>query len=457
LHLLKGVTQTQLHSRLNQKQKQVLLDGLQDHTKQLMQWPSPGYDPVQALSLLKRARAVLPHTFAMETLFQNLQRSRQSQEQILSEGFQDAVSKGRLCNKSPALLMLNTQLQKTQSSNCAKTMNEYGVYLQKLNPELFDSFKPVLLNTLARLSSLALYRGDGPMLSNIYKYAALHFDHELIKKYGIVLSPAPSESILDNSLKSQSTSAAPFNVDQILHSAESKTQAYFDYFQSFITTRQGSLPATLSTPKKIDPCWLKGSATLLCQDQFSQGQGPALSSLVVDIGTSSYRLAVARYELAWRDLADFCQQKKCQVLPDDRWLEPVFNMPAAQINSYLQWLSSNTGHEYRLMRINEWHAIANPYGFLNDLVTDGQETQTPTCEQLGYQLQGFALARISTLQGTVDRHGLHNLADLSPEIVIDGVHNILVPGRFEKRRRCRIGTSPDDYPYGAYRIVRVVE
>lgn len=196
-----------------------------------------------------------------------------------------------------------------------------------------------------------------------------------------------------------------------------------------------------------------------CQDQFSDGVGPALAAVwLADarVGQEAYGLAVSRYELAWQDLDVFCQKRACGKLVKARSDGPALQLPEVVLEGYLEWLSQRTGYTYRLLRLEEWRLMADPLGLMDGLIgLDGQPAAR-TCQEMGYESKGAKLASTSVFQGRYNRFGIYNLSDLSPEIVISGAQYLLVPGRFERFRRCRIGASAYEYPYAAYRVARSV-
>lgn len=98
-----------------------------------------------------------------------------------------------------------------------------------------------------------------------------------------------------------------------------------------------------------------------CADRLASG-GEAPTMVVVK-GDSSALLVVGKYEVSNGDFRRFCEATgQCSGLslgPDNM---PVHNIPLAKAEAYIDWLSAQTGHEYRLPTEREWFAAASAGG-----------------------------------------------------------------------------------------------
>ncbi|MCC8536843.1 bifunctional serine/threonine-protein kinase/formylglycine-generating enzyme family protein [Xanthomonas codiaei] len=116
-----------------------------------------------------------------------------------------------------------------------------------------------------------------------------------------------------------------------------------------------SVAATPAPPRKPDdPCRISapsgGAAT--CSDALGEhGRGPELAVLP----KPGRALAMMRREISVADFALFCADtQRCRVSRWTRKSAPVDNVSVALIRDYAAWLSSVSGHTYRLPRDAEW-------------------------------------------------------------------------------------------------------
>lgn len=115
--------------------------------------------------------------------------------------------------------------------------------------------------------------------------------------------------------------------------------------------------------KSRDPCdvSLAGLGSrgkrAICKDKLKvSGSGP---ELVVIPGSSKLKLfAIGKYEVTVAELNAFCKaSKSCSVLNKDTEM-PISDIPLSRAESYLRWLSQQTGKKYRLPNKPEWvHAV----------------------------------------------------------------------------------------------------
>ncbi|MCO1332919.1 bifunctional serine/threonine-protein kinase/formylglycine-generating enzyme family protein [Microbulbifer sp. OS29] len=98
-----------------------------------------------------------------------------------------------------------------------------------------------------------------------------------------------------------------------------------------------------------------------CHDRLADGsKGPAM---VVIKGLSGRPLAVGKYEVSSTELAQFCRiAGQCEEETPTASDLPVNNVSLATAESYLSWLSDETGYRYRLPSEQEWFAAASARG-----------------------------------------------------------------------------------------------
>ncbi|MCW8126049.1 bifunctional serine/threonine-protein kinase/formylglycine-generating enzyme family protein [Microbulbifer halophilus] len=99
-----------------------------------------------------------------------------------------------------------------------------------------------------------------------------------------------------------------------------------------------------------------------CADHLAGG-GEAPVMVVVK-GDSNKPLVVGKYEISNGDYRHFCESTgQCDDLsslgPDNM---PLNNISLAQAQAYIDWLSEQTGHQYRLPTEREWFAAASAGG-----------------------------------------------------------------------------------------------
>ena len=228
--------------------------------------------------------------------------------------------------------------------------------------------------------------------------------------------------------------------------------------------RQSALAAFGEQPALVrvdlDPCalqYLVGHGTEpgrsgFCVDVLDgDAQGPRL--VVVPYPGSAaddpnpVRFAIGKYEVSRRELGAFCRATgECDVAGADD--VPAHGITADFAQRYAAWLSRETGRQYRLPTLAEWHAAAGvPDPNRNCLV------------QLAGVDRGGALW--PSTSGAVNAFGLVNAFGNVQEWVIDGDRMLAAGGAFaDPLERCVAGfTRPHDGSADAqtgFRLVREV-
>jgi formylglycine-generating enzyme required for sulfatase activity len=210
---------------------------------------------------------------------------------------------------------------------------------------------------------------------------------------------AKTESVPSGPASAATVSSAP--------KAEPTTQA-----APQSTPQVAAQPAT-STPGSGTTCTaaLAGYGTRsrgVCFDTLPSGRGPEL--VVVPAGGGIAKpFAVGRFEVSAADYAQFCKQSgKCQSAGAQADL-PLTDVPVADAQRYVEWLSATTGFVYRLPTDAEWTYIANAPG--------GSTERDFNCvvEINGQQIRGFALGSVRS--GKPNGWGLYNLVGNAQEWV----------------------------------------
>ena len=128
----------------------------------------------------------------------------------------------------------------------------------------------------------------------------------------------------------------------------------------------GALPGLAEL--KLDPCGmrylvgngLRAGGAGVCTDEIAASAAvgsatdPTNIELVVVPGQNpGERFAISRLELAWSDLAAFCEATGNCMLPVDP-SQPVTSAPVTLIEQFATWLSTESGYTYRLPTRGEW-------------------------------------------------------------------------------------------------------
>ncbi len=156
--------------------------------------------------------------------------------------------------------------------------------------------------------------------------------------------------------------------------------------------RLGDLPAVAGI--SLDPCIRENR----CQDPLSVGLGPEL--VVVSDPSGHPKYAVTQ-EISGRDFAEFCATTELDCSEIDMAL-PVVGLAPQIVERFAAWLSTATGYQYRLPRVEEWAEFG-----------DAASTGTVNC---GGGL--FKAKRLGTpTSGRPDERGLHHVLGNAAELV----------------------------------------
>lgn len=188
-----------------------------------------------------------------------------------------------------------------------------------------------------------------------------------------------------------------------------------------------------------------------CQDVLSDGGvGPEL--VVIPRGVEIKKFAISRMEIRVSDYNLFCADTGCQKISRGASL-PVTNISLAQAESYLKWLSSETGKVYRLPTAAEWEYAATTSK--QEAVDDNVNC---TVDSRGVRL-GEKL--LNTLSGKPNSWGLYNFVGNAREWVkaeegyyaAGGAHT-------DPRSQCtiknQVAHSGEADPVTGFRVVRLI-
>ncbi|GAB2511285.1 bifunctional serine/threonine-protein kinase/formylglycine-generating enzyme family protein [Microbulbifer agarilyticus] len=188
----------------------------------------------------------------------------------------------------------------------------------------------------------------------------------------------------------------------------------------------------------------------VCADPMaSGGTGP---EMVVVNGGSGRPLAVGKYEISMGEMATFCRETgSCPPVDSGDATLPANRISLERAQSYLQWLSTETGREYRIPNEREWFAAASANG-------RAEVTDRNCYLRYGGVEKGMEL--VATRAGSANPFGVVNAVGNVREWVFDGDSNLLAAGgsRQDPMSRC-LATSKvfhDGTPDGltGFRVVR---
>jgi serine/threonine protein kinase len=154
----------------------------------------------------------------------------------------------------------------------------------------------------------------------------------------------------------------------------------------------------------------KGARNKKCQDplQFG-GKGPEL--VVIPKSKDFNVFAIGKTELKIGEYNVYCKETGCQQLTGSNSL-PATNLSIEQINSYLNWISEQSGRSYRLPTVAEWHYAAS---------TNKKESVNVnvncTVNSRGVRL-GDKL--VKTLSGKPNGWGLYHHIGNAQELAVEG-------------------------------------
>lgn len=176
-------------------------------------------------------------------------------------------------------------------------------------------------------------------------------------------------------------------------------------------------------------------ARFSCQDRLSSGgDGP---SLVVVKSPSGGKLAIGKYEVSAADMKAFCMAKGgCGNLGSLGKSLPANNISVDLAKRYLGWLTSQSGHRYRLPTEQEWVAAAQAGG--------QKEDPDRNCHlRYGAIQKGDDLVSVSV--GKPNRSGLFNQVGNVQEWAVSSDGSLVALGgsREDSMSRCLITTRRD--------------
>lgn len=188
---------------------------------------------------------------------------------------------------------------------------------------------------------------------------------------------------------------------------------------------QAELAALNTAPARVgrsdcDPrkAGLGASSRATCFDEFGEQRGPVL--VVIPPGSGNRDpYAIGKLEVTVGEYNLFCQNSGCPTLPGDDRL-PVTGITLQQAESYLAWLSQQTGARYRLPSSAEWEHAAlaggdQPPKDFNCTVTVGNQT-----------LKGQSL--VTALSGRQNGWGLMNYVGNAREWVRESGDTVVARG-----------------------------
>lgn len=168
-----------------------------------------------------------------------------------------------------------------------------------------------------------------------------------------------------------------------------------------------------------------------CADPLPrQAKGP---TMVVVPSPSGGAIAISQYEITYDDVSDYCTVSQlCDSSKYATNFLPVHSIDVNFAENYAGWLSSVTGHTYRLPNYDEWLIAAN---------ADGRQALSDRNCYLKYGGIEKGLELLKTTNGSQNSYGLASYIGNVQEWVYDN-HELFVAGgsRQTPMTECRTST-----------------
>lgn len=190
-----------------------------------------------------------------------------------------------------------------------------------------------------------------------------------------------------------------------------------------------------------------------CADRLADGS--KAPTMVVVSGDARKALVVSKYEISNADFKRYCSATgRCEGLELGPDALPVNNISVTQAEEYLDWLSAQTGYDYRLPTEREWFAAASGNG--------EAETADRNC-YLKYGGIEKGIELVAARAGTSNPFGIVNAVGNVQEWVFGPEGRLMAAGgsRNDAMSRCLVTTkrfhSGEADQLTGFRIVRNFE
>ncbi len=170
----------------------------------------------------------------------------------------------------------------------------------------------------------------------------------------------------------------------------------------------------------------------ICYDMVAtQARGPLLV-VVPASGDFTRSFAIGKYEVTVSDFNAYCRlTEQCAQVTDREGALPMTDIALGAIVDYAKWLSTQTGHTYRLPSATEWEYAARASG------KQPQKDYNCRVEQSGQVLKGQSALGVNT--GKANGWGLYNYIGNVQELVTGGARIEARGGGFEDAfSKCKI-------------------
>lgn len=190
-----------------------------------------------------------------------------------------------------------------------------------------------------------------------------------------------------------------------------------------------------------------------CIDQLTDGyKGPEL--VVIPKNGTIRKFAIGRTEIKNGDFNNYCKSTGCTAHPGGNRF-PVTRLSVDEANSYIAWLSDQTGRTYRLPTKQEWHYAAE--------AKTGKASKADPNINCTIDSRGVKIGEklVSTLSGKPNPWGLYHQVGNAQEWVTDGDRLLAIGGAHtDPKSECsieksRIHTGKADAVTG-FRILREI-